>query len=66
MTAGGKFHLKIEKCTIDYVEYVEANYLLVASGSSRQVVFCCMFFYIVDYAAQISVFVNFIVVISEL
>ncbi|XP_057491398.1 uncharacterized protein LOC130777148 [Actinidia eriantha] len=36
VTAGGKIHMKIEKRTIDYVEYVEANYLLVASGSSRQ------------------------------
>lgn len=34
----GKFLLKIEKRTIDYVEYVEADYLLIASGSSPQVV----------------------------
>ncbi|XP_041008397.1 uncharacterized protein YtfP isoform X1 [Juglans microcarpa x Juglans regia] len=32
----GKFLLKIEKRTIDYVEYVEADYLLIASGSSPQ------------------------------
>ncbi|KAG5527213.1 hypothetical protein RHGRI_028197 [Rhododendron griersonianum] len=37
MTAGGKFLLKIEKHTVDSVEHVEANYLLIASGSSRQV-----------------------------
>ncbi|XP_058185029.1 uncharacterized protein LOC131302420 isoform X3 [Rhododendron vialii] len=36
MTAGGKFLLKIEKRTVDSVEHVEANYLLIASGSSRQ------------------------------
>ncbi|KAM7508071.1 hypothetical protein LguiA_018524 [Lonicera macranthoides] len=36
-TAGPKkFILKIEKRTIDYVESVEANYLLIASGSSKQ------------------------------
>ncbi|KAK6153035.1 hypothetical protein DH2020_012674 [Rehmannia glutinosa] len=33
---GGKFSIKIEKCTIDYVEYVEADYLMIASGSSEQ------------------------------
>ncbi|KAJ9152535.1 hypothetical protein P3X46_026095 [Hevea brasiliensis] len=32
--AGGKFHLKIEKRTV--FESVEADYLLIASGSSRQ------------------------------
>ncbi|KAG5566184.1 hypothetical protein RHGRI_001950 [Rhododendron griersonianum] len=37
MTAGGKFLLKIEKHTVDSVEHVEANYLLIASGSSRLV-----------------------------
>ncbi|KAF7129613.1 hypothetical protein RHSIM_Rhsim10G0032000 [Rhododendron simsii] len=36
MTAGGKFLLKIEKRTVDSVENVEANYLLIATGSSRQ------------------------------
>lgn len=36
-TAGGKFILKIEKRTIDYVESVEADYLFIASGSSQQV-----------------------------
>ncbi|KAK1438873.1 hypothetical protein QVD17_04685 [Tagetes erecta] len=35
-TADGKFMLKIEKRTIDYVEFVEADYLLIASGSSQQ------------------------------
>ncbi|KAK6128353.1 hypothetical protein DH2020_037904 [Rehmannia glutinosa] len=33
---GGKFSIKIEKRTIDYVEYVEADYLMIASGSSEQ------------------------------
>ena len=66
MTVDGRFHLKIEKRTIDYVECVEADYLLVASGGIKQVVFCCMFSDIVDYEAQISVFVNYIVVISGL
>lgn len=37
-TIGGTFLLKIEKRTIDSVEYLEADYLLIASGSSRQVV----------------------------
>lgn len=37
----GKFLLKVEKRTIDLVEYMEADYLLVASGSSKQVeIFC--------------------------
>lgn len=35
-----KFILKIEKRTIDYAESVDANYLLIASGSSKQV---CLF-----------------------
>lgn len=38
-TAGGKFNLKIEKRTIDYVESVEADYLFIASGSSQQVLY---------------------------
>lgn len=33
--AGGKFYLKVEKRTV--VESVEADYLLIASGSSQQV-----------------------------
>lgn len=43
-TASGKFSIKVEKRTIDYVEYVEANYLMIASGSSEQVVltFSCL------------------------
>ncbi|XP_071694211.1 uncharacterized protein [Rutidosis leptorrhynchoides] len=36
MSDGGKFMVKIEKRTIDYVDFVEANYLLIASGSSQQ------------------------------
>eukprot|EP00261_Vitis_vinifera_P008012 XP_002276735.2 PREDICTED: uncharacterized protein LOC100264605 isoform X1 [Vitis vinifera] len=35
-TVGGKFLLKIEKRTINSVEYLEADYLIIASGSSRQ------------------------------
>ncbi|KAL3810626.1 hypothetical protein ACJIZ3_000676 [Penstemon smallii] len=35
-TTGGKFSVKLEKRTVDYVEYVEADYLLIASGSSEQ------------------------------
>ncbi|KAJ9683577.1 hypothetical protein PVL29_019240 [Vitis rotundifolia] len=35
-TVGGKFLLKIEKRTINSVEHLEADYLLIASGSSRQ------------------------------
>ncbi|CAA3005819.1 uncharacterized protein LOC111400826 isoform X1 [Olea europaea var. sylvestris] len=34
--AGGKFLVKIEKRTVDFMEYVEADYLLIASGSSQQ------------------------------
>lgn len=33
----GKFHIKIEKRTIDFVEYIEADYMLIATGSSQQV-----------------------------
>lgn len=33
----GKFHIKIEKRTIDFVEYIEADYVLIATGSSQQV-----------------------------
>ena len=45
---------------------VSVDYLLVASGSIKQVAFCDLFFDIVDYAVQISVSVNYIVVISGL
>ncbi|KAH7661918.1 3-Dehydro-bile acid delta(4,6)-reductase-like protein [Dioscorea alata] len=31
-----KFVLKVEKRTIDFVEYIEANYVLIATGSSQQ------------------------------
>ncbi|KAI3970625.1 hypothetical protein MKX01_024272 [Papaver californicum] len=31
-----KFQIKIQKRTIDFVEYVEADYLMIASGSSLQ------------------------------
>lgn len=37
-TAGGKFLLGIEKRTFSSPEYVEADYLLIASGNSKQVV----------------------------
>ncbi|KAL2487377.1 Phosphoglycerate mutase-like family protein [Abeliophyllum distichum] len=36
LIAGGKFSVKIEKRTVDYMENVEADYLLIASGSSQQ------------------------------
>nr|XP_029123478.1 uncharacterized protein LOC105054088 isoform X2 [Elaeis guineensis] len=32
----GKFLLKVEKRTVDFVEYIQADYILVATGSSRQ------------------------------
>lgn len=35
-TADGKFAIKLEKHSLDYVEHVEADYLLIASGSSKQ------------------------------
>ncbi|GLU01968.1 hypothetical protein SLE2022_192430 [Rubroshorea leprosula] len=35
-SAVGKFILKVEKRTLNFVEYVEADYLLIASGSSKQ------------------------------
>lgn len=35
--AGGKILLKVEKRTINLVESIEADYLLIASGSSKQV-----------------------------
>ncbi|KAL5725513.1 hypothetical protein ACHQM5_008650 [Ranunculus cassubicifolius] len=35
-TKGGKFLLKLEKRTADLIEFVEAKYLLIASGSNRQ------------------------------
>lgn len=37
-TDGGKFLLGIEKRTPSSVEYVEADYLLIASGNGKQVV----------------------------
>jgi lysine/ornithine N-monooxygenase len=33
----GKFVLKVEKRTSDFVDYINANYVLVATGSSQQV-----------------------------
>ncbi|KAL7588367.1 hypothetical protein Lser_V15G36212 [Lactuca serriola] len=36
ISQSGNFILKFEKRTIDYVEFVEADYLLIASGSSQQ------------------------------
>ncbi|XP_058073863.1 uncharacterized protein LOC131222717 [Magnolia sinica] len=35
-TISGKFLLKVEKRTIDLVEHIEADYLLIATGSSPQ------------------------------
>ncbi|CAN1755568.1 Uncharacterized protein YtfP [Linum perenne] len=34
--AQGKFLVKVEKRTVDFLEYLEADYLMIASGSSRQ------------------------------
>uniref|UniRef100_M8D685 FAD-dependent oxidoreductase 2 FAD binding domain-containing protein n=1 Tax=Aegilops tauschii TaxID=37682 RepID=M8D685_AEGTA len=34
--ANGKFVVKVEKRTIDFVDYISANYVLVATGSSQQ------------------------------
>lgn len=34
--SGAKFSVKIEKRTIDYIEYAEADYLMIATGSSQQ------------------------------
>ncbi|KAJ1266670.1 hypothetical protein BS78_08G170000 [Paspalum vaginatum] len=36
VTQCGKFLLKVEKRTADLVDYIEANYVLVATGSSQQ------------------------------
>ncbi|KAL8545886.1 hypothetical protein ACS0TY_005851 [Phlomoides rotata] len=35
-TADAKFTIKVEKRTVDFVEFVEADYLMIASGSSEQ------------------------------
>ncbi|KAL6587508.1 hypothetical protein OROMI_000486 [Orobanche minor] len=37
-SAAGKFSVRIEKRSVDYVKHVEADYLMIASGSSEQVV----------------------------
>lgn len=37
-TDGGKFLLGVENRTFSSPEYVEADYLLIASGNSKQVV----------------------------
>ena len=37
VTQHGKFVLKVEKRTADLVDYINANYVLVATGSSQQV-----------------------------
>ncbi|CAN0857618.1 Uncharacterized protein YtfP [Linum grandiflorum] len=34
--AQGKFIVKVEKRSVDFLEYLEADYLMIASGSSRQ------------------------------
>jgi len=36
VTQHGKFVLKVEKRTADLVDYINANYVLVATGSSQQ------------------------------
>ncbi|KAL6521736.1 hypothetical protein OROGR_018305 [Orobanche gracilis] len=35
-SAAGKFSVRIEKRSVDYVEHVESDYLMIASGSSEQ------------------------------
>jgi hypothetical protein len=50
----GKFILKIEKRTLSYVEHVDADYLLIASGSSPQVVMNKWFISIVMYVDYTS------------
>ncbi|KAE8785904.1 hypothetical protein D1007_40333 [Hordeum vulgare] len=34
--ANGKFVVEVEKCTVDFVDYMSANYVLVATRSSQQ------------------------------
>ncbi|XP_040385195.1 uncharacterized protein YtfP [Oryza brachyantha] len=36
VSENGEFVVKVEKRTIDFVDYVKANYVLVATGSSQQ------------------------------
>lgn len=36
--SSGKFLLQVQQQSSDHTEHVEADYLLIASGSSRQVV----------------------------
>ncbi|KAL6847469.1 hypothetical protein ACP4OV_023322 [Aristida adscensionis] len=36
VTEHGKFVVKVEKRTVDFVDYISANYVLVATGSSQQ------------------------------
>lgn len=62
-TGGGKFTVKIEKRSIGLVEYVEADYLLIASGSSRQVgmvhrLICNVFLHRVYYSLNIIVVIT--------
>lgn len=35
--SGCKFSVKVEKRTVGYAEHAEANFLMIASGSSEQV-----------------------------
>jgi flavin-dependent dehydrogenase len=37
VTENGKFVVKVEKRTVDFVDHVNAKYVLVATGSSQQV-----------------------------
>mgnify|MGYP003702175299 CR=1 FL=1 len=37
VTENGKFVVKVEKRTVDFVDHVNAKYVLVATGSSHQV-----------------------------
>jgi hypothetical protein len=51
--AGGKFLLKLEKRTVSFVENVKADYLLIASGSSQQVLidgcFTCITMWVLKF-----------------
>lgn len=44
--ADGKFHLSVENIKVRSVEHIEADYLLIASGNSRQVGMDNLFFFI--------------------
>lgn len=51
----GKFHLKVEKRTIDFVEHLEAKYVLVATGSSKQVKKFILLFFVFFFGFSVIV-----------